>query len=341
MLNTHCSITGYRIASADAFTDFKCSKLIPSEHPIFSWKPARLHDFISTNFVSKQHQIERVLLIHAMLKSCGLVVYHCPMFLDSNTKDNSAHINRCFTLVVNAFKYIRQLQVSTNKLDHELLKDLPTYRVTKDNCDSCTAFAAYCERLSKRAHHIGTTKNSSEYDLAEDTLNFKLALLGLDANSLEENDRLPKVFTESIADWAAYHYCLATGAEVGSAPYYKITKMLTTKVGSSTNINEMKLAYRLMGEVLPRSTEFDIDNAKTILTLKRFGDLISEYSELMSTLLGTEVEHTEVAEGGISWTVVTTKPTSASTPPLPKPVQNKELKRNVNALLQRVKVKLL
>ena len=68
MLRTYCSITGYEIVRADAFSQYKTKKILPTEHPIFAWSTNHLYNFLRNNFIKREHQVERVLVIHAICR---------------------------------------------------------------------------------------------------------------------------------------------------------------------------------------------------------------------------------------------------------------------------------
>lgn len=339
MLKTYCTITGYELASAHAFSAYGCKKLVPSQHPIFSWSESHLYDFLRNNFVKREHTEERVLLMLAILHKCKLVEFRSPLLIDSKAGENTPHINKAFTTVVNVFRKLYTLRQSTDSVLKTMLAELPTYRVSQDNYDNAKQFVNYCERLLEKVEYISATGSSDEYDAEEDSFNLRLTLMGLDVHSIAENDRLPKRFTPEIAEWAAYQYALYTGAEVGSTEYTKVTRILNGKVTEKTNINEVHTLKRILGDVLPMPENYELDKAKSLLTLKRLDTIISEHSQLMAELFGTEIETSNTTQGGVTWTIIeptAPKQVAPSKPTLAK-VQDKDQKRKVAMLLARKK----
>lgn len=336
MLRCYCSITGYELSRADAFEQYNVKSLQASQHPIFSWSASTLDNFMRDNFVKREDTKERVLLIHALVRSLGLIEYRTPLILDDVAGLNDTKINRCFTLAVTLFKHMNPYIGSTDKVIRELLTNMPTYRVTSENHDDIALFTNYLVRATEKCVHLLTKRCADEYDAAEDALNFKLAVMGLDSNGLEENDRLPKVFTPSIAEWASYHYGLAIGAELGSDECTKLTRILTTKVSEKTNINYLRAVHKVLQEVLPMPADYELDKAKSILTLNKIDQIITEHSKLMSDLLGTELETLHRTQGGVTWEVIqpVASPVESHTPTVVK-VQDKNQKQKVLALLKR------
>ena len=259
------------------------------------------------------------------------------MLMDTKTGAAPAHINKCFSLAVALFRTMKPLLESDDKVIKELLERVPRYSVTRENHTCVVSFHNFLVRITERVEHLVSSRCADEYDSAEDELSFKLAVMGLDSHGLEENDRLPKRYTPAIGEWAAYHYSLAIGATVGSDEYNKLVKVLNAKVTERTNINYVRAIRTALASILPMPSDYELDKAKSILTLNHIDSIISAHSKIMNELLGTEIEEeTLQTSGGVTWTVVEpTQTTTQDTKPRVVTMQDKNQKNKLASLLKR------
>lgn len=314
MIRTYCKITGYEISRGEAFGAYKIPHIHPTIHPIFNLSTQELLDVVKNNYVKREHQLERVLLTHAFLRSMGAVEYLTPMFLDHETEDRSAHINTSFGAALRAFQSYNKL-VHGDKVDREIIKSIYTYRVTKQNHNDPQLFTDFCITLAKQLEKFVTTGKTTDYNIDDDSFNLRLALLGVEAHGIGENDRLPKRFTPAIAEWAAIEYCKAMGLAIGGRDYKGILSTLTREVTERTNINEVRRVREVMVQILPTPTDYTLEKAKTLLTLKHLDNKVSDHTAILDVMLGieTEVVSTGDKNNSITWTVV--QPKSQGTAP--------------------------
>ena len=334
MIRTYCTITGYELMRGEAFDDFNGMKLAATVHPIFLKTRRELMQIMQHNRVTPEHQIERVLLTNAMLKAIGAITYKTPLLIDNEAGTTSPHINAAFQATCNAFKNINALLDGDN-IDRELVKELPHYCVTAENMEDGAALVGFCKELARLAGFKYETKRSSEYDLEEDSFNFRLSLLGMEAGGLAENDKLPKRFTPMIAEWAVNHYCASTGKPRDGAQAKIAYRLLTDKVTERTGSSGLESLREVLGQILPIPSGYDDEKAKTLLTLRALDNKITEYSEMMADILGVPTEIVSSGAGDISWTVVKTTRETESTPTTVKTVSDPKQKSKLKSMLAR------
>lgn len=337
MIRTYCKITGYEILRGAAFSSYRSLHMQPAMHPIFNLTREQLLAVVKNNNVRREDKLERVLLTHAFLKCMGAVEYTTPMFLDHETEDRSPHINTSYAAALRAFYSYNKL-MNGDKVDKEVLKSIYTLRITSENHDSPQVFSDYCITLAKQLEKFVNTGRTTDYDLDADSFNLRLSLLGVESHGLDENDKLPKRFTTAIAEWAAIEYCRAMGLAVGGRDYKGIMATLTNTVSAGTNINEVRRVRDVMGQILPTPTDYTLDKAKTLLTLRHLDCKITDHTTILDDMLGIE---TEVVSSGdkhnsITWTVVQPKKRGAvqeaiEVAPSPAKEHNKRLLKGLLA----------
>lgn len=335
MIRVYCKITGYELIRGEAFDSFKGLKLQASVHPIFLKSRSELMHILRSNYVTVEHQLERYLLTNAMLKAMGVISYRTPLLLDDKKGTASQTINTAFQATCNAFKHINSL-LDGDAVDLELCKELPHYNVTSENCEDGDAFVTFCKELARLGTFKATTKRNSEYDIEEDSFNFRLAMLGVEAHGLAENDRLPKRFTPLIAEWAVDQYCKAQGEQHDGKRAKIAHKLLTEGVTERTSITGLESLRDVLAQILPMPSEYNEEKAKSTLTLRTLDNKITEYSELMAELLGVPTEIVSSGAGDINWTVVkTTREQVTEKKPEVKTVADPNQKSKLKSILKR------
>lgn len=335
MIRVYCNITGYELVRGEAFDSFKGMKLQGSVHPIFLKSRHELMQIMRNNYVKPEHQLERYLLTNAMLKAMGVITYRTPLLIDNKQGTASQLINTAFQATCNAFKHINSL-LDGDKIDRELCKELPHYNVTGENCEDGQAFVTFCKELARLGTFKATTKRNSEYDVEEDSFNFRLAMLGVEAHGLAENDKLPKRFTPMIAEWAVDQYCRAQGEQHDGTRAKIAYKLLTQPVTEKTNSAGLESLRDVLAQILPMPKEYNEEKAKSTLTLRTIDNKITEYSELMSEILGVPTEIVSSGAGDINWTVVkTTREKKVEKKPEVKTVADPNQKSKLKSILKR------
>lgn len=335
-MKTYCKVTGLLVAHGQGFAGYKVKKIAPSKHPILEWSRAKMYDFLQHNYVKRGDTLERYLVVGYVLDNLLGVDFKSPLLLDVDKVSDQLQINSAFALAV---KFLRDSYSLNNTSEgRHFLKHLPKYRVTSENYSSAQCLVDYLKTVNKKLEVMTTTSKTSDYSLEEDTLQFKLAILGLDSGSISDSQRLPTKMTHSIADWAAYHYSLATGGVTGDSDYMTVVKMLIGKVDAN-HLSRLEKIKAVMLDVLPlKGDDINLDKTKALLTLKEIDDRISKCVTDLTSALGIETQEENYSNSGVSWTIVTPKESvKTAKPVVPKP--DKQQSTKGISLVQRLRMR--